>query len=204
LALKHSLPATRGWAASPDFLREIEVHALQSRPNVIVECGSGVSTVILARCMQLNGAGHVYCLEHLPEFAEKTRWDVRRHGLEDWASVLTAPLRQYELRGETILWYSTEKLPQTQIDMLLVDGPPEETGKLARYPAALLFERLSPGAAVFLDDADRVQERTIVQLWVQEFSDFRREHRSSETGCAILWKPQVPAIPERRYGDRAA
>jgi predicted O-methyltransferase YrrM len=195
LVLKKSLPPTRAWAASPDFLREIELHALHARPKVIVECGSGVSTVILARCMQLNEAGHVYSLEHLPEFADKTRWDLRRHGLEDWASVLTAPLRRYELRGETVIWYSFEKLPQIEIDMLLVDGPPEETGKLARFPAALLFDRLKPGGVVFLDDANRDDEKTALRLWAQEFTDFRQERRNCETGCAVLWKPPAARVP---------
>src|SRR5690242_20570642 len=54
LGITHSLPPTRGWAASPDFLREIAVHVLHARPGVIVECGSGVSTVVLARCLQKN------------------------------------------------------------------------------------------------------------------------------------------------------
>src|SRR4029453_6873879 len=50
------LPETRGWSASPDFLLGLVAHAMATRPRVIVECGSGVSTVLLARCLSLNGS----------------------------------------------------------------------------------------------------------------------------------------------------
>src|SRR5688572_31116753 len=48
LGLRKSLPPMRDWAASPDFLRELASHSLSDRPEVIVECGSGVSTIVLA------------------------------------------------------------------------------------------------------------------------------------------------------------
>lgn len=189
LGFKHGLPVTRGWAASPDFLREIALHALHARPKVIIECGSGVSTVVLARCSQMNQAGHVCSLEHLSEHAEKTRQELERHGLKDWATVLTAPLGSYELNGETYAWYSTEELPSVEFDMLVIDGPPSGTSKLARYPAGpLLFGHLNPTATVFLDDADRQEERTILQRWSREFHEFNQEKRDCEKGCAILRK----------------
>ena len=59
LRLDRSLPATRGWAASPDFLILLARHVLARRPHVIVECGSGVSMIVLARCCERNKHGHV-------------------------------------------------------------------------------------------------------------------------------------------------
>jgi len=194
LGFTHSLAPTRGWAASPDFLREIALHALQSRPKMIAECGSGVSTVVLARCLQMNRAGHVYSLEHLAEHAEKTRQELERQGLTDWATVSMAPLRAYEFHGEIYSWYSTEGLPSVEWDMLVIDGPPIGTSQLARYPAGpLLFGHLNPMAAVFLDDADRQDERTILQRWAGEFHEFIQENRDCEKGCVILWKRAVKA-----------
>ena len=50
-----------------------------------------------------------------------------------------------------------------------IDGSPESTGRLARYPAGpLLFNRLNNGGAVFLDDASRADEKEIITLWMQE------------------------------------
>src|SRR3712207_1794767 len=62
LGFRKSLPPTRGWAASPDILLQLTQHARETHPNVVVECGSGASTVVLARCAELNGGGHVYSL----------------------------------------------------------------------------------------------------------------------------------------------
>lgn len=192
LGITRSLPATRGWAASPDFLREIALHALHARPKVIAECGSGVSTVVLARCLQMNRTGHVYSLEHLAQHAEKTRRELERQGLQDWATVLTAPLRSYELHGDTYSWYSTEQLPSVGLDMLVIDGPPIGTSHLARYPAGpLLFSHLNAPATAFLDDADRQDERTILQRWAGEFPELNQERRDCEKGCAVLWKQAI-------------
>lgn len=195
LGLKKSLPPTRRWAASPDILKQLTTYALQARPKLIVECGSGVSTIVLARCAQLNGAGHVYTLEHLPEAAEQTRRNLRQHGLEEFVTVLEAPLRNYELGGQTWSWYSTEGLPEGGIDMLFVDGPPATTQSLARYPAGpLLLARMTPGAAAFLDDANRSEEKQIVERWAREFPTFRRGQLDCEKGCAFFWAPlEAPA-----------
>ena len=154
LGLKHSLPDTRGWAASPDFLLELARHALSERPQLVVECSSGTSTLVLARCMQINGAGKVYSLEHDPVYARQARQQLARHGLSEWAEVLDAPLAAQDFGGSIWPWYATGGLPaRAEIDMLAIDGPPQATRALARYPAGpALFGRLAPGAAVFLDD----------------------------------------------------
>jgi len=189
LGFKKSLPPTRGWAASPDLLREIALHTLHAHPKAIAECGSGVSTIILARCMQMQECGHVYSLDHSQEYAERTRQELERHGLREWATVLNAPLRFYDLNGEAWPWYAIEELPTIGFDMLVIDGPPEEVSRLARYPAGpLLFGRLNAGAVVFLDDANRHQEKKILQCWAKEFPNFRQELRECEKGCAILLK----------------
>jgi len=58
-------------------------------------------------------------------------------------------------------------------DLLIIDGPPNGTQHLARYPALpILFHLLSEDVAVLLDDAFRVDEREIVKLWQKEFGGF--------------------------------
>lgn len=190
LAVKNSLPSTRGWAASADFLRELYLHALTAKPETVVECSSGTSTLILARCMQMNGSGKVYNLEHEPAFAEQTRRNLERHGLLDWATVVNAPLRTIYLDKTPRRWYSLDALPSDiTIDMLVIDGPPGATNPLARYPAGpLLFPRLSRHAAVFMDDAARDDEKAMLQLWKAEFPDLEQTSRFCEKGCAVLTK----------------
>ncbi len=188
LDLRHGLPGTRGWAASPDFLLELARHALAERPGVVVECSSGTSTLVLARCMQLNGGGKVYSLEHEPRYAEQTRQQLRRHGLADWAEVLDAELLPQAFAGQSWPWYATAGLPTgPAIAMLVIDGPPQATAPLARYPAGpLLFPRLAPRAAVFLDDAGRPDEQAILRRWGAEFPELQQSSRPCEKGCAVL------------------
>ena len=191
LNLQRSLPATRGWAASPDFLLELARHARSARPAMVVECSSGTSTLVLARCMQLNGGGKVISLEHNAEYAAATREQLRRHGLEDWALVLHAPLLPHELGQEKWPWYDVSDLPDgLTIDMLVIDGPPQATRSLARYPAGpLLFPALERGARVFLDDAARPDERAMLQRWQKEFPALEQSSRACEKGCAVLSVP---------------
>jgi len=187
LDLKHSLPGTRGWVASPDFLLELARHALASRPGVVVECSSGTSTLVLARCMQRNGHGTVYSLEHDPVYAEQTRAQLRRLGLSDWAVVLQAPLTPMQLGPDSWPWYQTALLPPVEIDMLVIDGPPMATATLARYPAGpALFHRIADGASVFLDDAARPDEQAILKRWAVEFPTFAQMLLPFEKGCAVL------------------
>lgn len=188
LALQRSLPATRGWAASPDFLLELARHARAHAPQQVLECSSGASTLVLARCMQLNGGGKVYSLEHDPHYANLTREQLRRHGLSGWAEVIDAPLREHAISGESWPWYAHEVLPAgLSIDMLVIDGPPQATRTLARYPAGpQLFDRLAAGACVFLDDAARPDEQAILQRWQQDHPELVLAMLPCEKGCAVL------------------
>lgn len=172
LALEKSLPKTRGWAGSPDFLWYITRLAQKDKPYVVLECSSGVSTLVLAKSLKLNGCGHVYSLDHDPVFSKKTRDELERHGLNDWATVIDAPLVCHEINGKKWKWYSLDRLPKNiSVDLLVIDGPPTGVGDLARYPAgALLFKLLKENATVVVDDASRVDERKIREMWAAEFS----------------------------------
>src|SRR5690606_5204664 len=48
------LPATRGWAAAPDFLLHLCQRIATHRPKVVVELGSGVSTLVAAAALAAN------------------------------------------------------------------------------------------------------------------------------------------------------
>lgn len=172
LDLPRSLPPTGGKAGSPDFLKNLADHVLAARPSVVVECGSGISTVVVARCLQLNGTGRIFSMEHMAQFLEQTRAELKRQGLSDWASVLDAPLSKYMFSGQAFRWYCTDHLPDKPIDLLIVDGPPARTGSSPRYPAGpMLFPRLSPRGAIFIDDAARPEELAVIERWQTQFTD---------------------------------
>lgn len=188
LDMAQSLPPMRDWAASPDFLLLLARHVRTERVQHVVECSSGVSTLVLARCLQLNGQGKVYSLEHDADYASHTQRELARCGLLDWAEVIHAPLQSYYLSDQSWPWYSLKHFPRTlHPELLVIDGPPQATRKLARYPAGpLLFPLLAERATVFLDDAARQDEQTILQRWQQEHPGFALTRPRCEKGCAVL------------------
>jgi predicted O-methyltransferase YrrM len=192
LEFKSPLPPTRGWAASPDFLYQVAQHALTLAPMRIVECSSGTSTIVLARCVELNGSGHVFSLESDHKYAEQTRHHLRVQGLEKYATVLDAPLVPVRVGEREFNWYSLAEFDISDIDLLVIDGPPAVDDPLARYPAgALLFPRLAADSAVFLDDASRPGEQDAILRWESEFPNFRKVNFDAEKGLTVLFQSKL-------------
>jgi len=192
LPINRPLPPMRVAAASPDFAVTLVGLIRETRPRVIVELGSGVSTLIAAYCIKQNGQGVIVSLEQDARYAEVTRKALADRGLHDVARVIHAPLREVPLNGRRWLWYDTDTISSLDsIDLLVVDGPLQEgqTGRMLRYPALpLLHTRLGPRAVVLLDDADREDERRVVDLWKEEFPQLDRQYVPSEKGTVILKK----------------
>lgn len=92
----------RAAAASPDFLQLIVNEVGAKKPKVVLDLGSGSSTVVAAHCLQQNGIGHVFSLDHDPHYAGLTRNLLDTHGLTNWATVLDAPLERARWEGTLV------------------------------------------------------------------------------------------------------
>jgi len=183
------LPATRTWAASPDLLLVLVDLVISERPSLVVECGSGASTLWLALAMRRFGVdGRIIALEHDPTFGAKTRDFLARHDLCHLTEVRDAPLESFGLEGETYSWYARRAWEDlTGIDLLFVDGPPAATGHEARYPALpLLKGSLSPAAIAVLDDRVVPDMQKVLQRWLDAYPDFHSEILPLEKQAAVL------------------
>ena len=60
LQLRRPLPPMGGWAIGPDFAAELVSIVLAAKPRVIVEASSGVSTLLIAYCLEQLGSGECY------------------------------------------------------------------------------------------------------------------------------------------------
>jgi methyltransferase family protein len=162
-----------GWAADPIMVHNAVRLLMQARPGLVLECGSGSSTVVIARCLRALGQGCLISLDHDPSYARRTTELLRAHRLDDLATVVTAPLAAREHNGQVMQWYGDqyEALLKQPIDVLLVDGPPGNSGPRARYPAIpILKARLARECWVMLDDGDRPDERAIAHAWSEELN----------------------------------
>ena len=160
-----------GWAADPIMVHNAVRLMVTARPRLVVECGSGTSTVVIARCLRALGRGRIISLDHDPEYAGRTKEMMRLYGVEQLVTVVTAPLVPRETDGRVAPWYGPEYEPflTEPIDILLVDGPPGATGPRARHPAIpILKTRLAAECWVLMDDGDRPDERAIAHDWSGE------------------------------------
>jgi predicted O-methyltransferase YrrM len=160
------LPWSTG-AMRPAGLVMVCNEIMYANRTAIVECGSGVSTVVLARLLRARGQGTLTALEHDAGWAARVAELLAAEGLGDVARVVHAPL------SGAPQWYDRAALDELPaiVDLLVVDGPPayEPEDALARAPALeLLSARLAVGATVVLDDLDRPGEREVLAGWESE------------------------------------
>ena len=187
LAFDQPLPVTETWSAAPDFLTLISDYCLQHKPEVIVECSSGTSSIVLSQCCRINQSGHVYSLENGDEFFRKTGAQLNDFSLSEYCDVIHAPLKQIVLDEGDFQWYDVTGLTEKKIDMLVIDGPPGFLQKHSRYPALpVLSDRMAEHCIVFLDDAARDDEQELVSIWLNSHPEFSYEYIDNERGCSIL------------------
>jgi predicted O-methyltransferase YrrM len=204
--IRYPLPPMRLWVISPDFAALLAGTIKQHQPKTIVEFGSGTSTIITSYCLESLGTGHLTSFEHQAEFVETTQRRLHQHDLTDYADVIHAPLDQLTIGDEdgdegdeNWQWYATDALANlTEIDLLIIDGPPKDTHRLARYPTMpVLYDQLADGALILIDDYMRKDEFTLVNRWLDEFDLEVVERIANEKGAIILKKTSVAPENEK-------
>lgn len=197
--LGHGFPIFLGEASIDGFHAKALVQRLvEHRPRVIVELGSGSTTVLIAQTLKALGLDDVFHLsvDHDARYLELSRRWAGLAGLADRVKFLHAPLAPCEHSATP--WYSgvAAALGGRKVDFLLVDGPPAyQSGlELARYPALpALHHCLAEHCTVILDDANRPGERSGIERWRAEFPEFLAETVRQGKGTAILTRQPPPA-----------
>lgn len=176
------LPPTRSWAASPDLLLTLMQLVRKNRPQLIVELGSGISTLIMAKASQSRVK--IVSIDHSEEFAQKTREMLKEHGIKN-VEIRVAPLRRHPSGTD---WYDTTLLKNLKnIDLLVIDGPPGSKNPKARQPALKEFEaKLSPKAVIVIDDVNRDGERELADKFAKTFPKKNLEILPHEKGSAVI------------------
>lgn len=186
------LPVGGGWALTGDSAALLAREALDRKPSVVVELGSGASTLILGQILKKNGHGRLLSVDHDPMWANQTRRQVEFLGLQDVVTVLDAPLKPMTVNGEAHQWYD---IPSNcldelgKIDLLFVDGPPQshDSAVQARYPAfPVLGEHLAGDALIFVDDAHRPTESGMVKRWIADKKEWEPRWFDTIDGVCML------------------
>lgn len=136
------------WAAAPETV-QIVTNLARSATGPIIEVGSGLSTVAMAAATGQK----IWCIEHLPRYAEDTETLAAQAGVGNIA-LITADLKGgwYDLDGVT--------LPQS-FALGVVDGPPRDGGDRMGF-----FDALADRCRVIVcDDADGKTYAAKLRAW---------------------------------------
>lgn len=192
LNITKTLPRTNAlndYAASPDFLCTIVDIIEKNKPNLIVEAGSGVSTLIASYALKkYNPKGKIISFDHDDLFANLTKEEIHKHQLNKYSEIIHSELIDYP--DYKFSWYDIRKATfENKIDLVIIDGPPSKLNKLARYPAIpLLLDNMSDKAIIILDDARRKYEQKIIAKWQKKLDCFSYEYEDNDKGICIINK----------------
>ncbi|MFD2515638.1 class I SAM-dependent methyltransferase [Pontibacter locisalis] len=152
-----------------------------NRRKSIVELGSGFSTIVIAKLIQINNLSCKFLsIEHDPEWIILQKELLKNEGLEGIVEIQLMPL----ISG----WYCEKFIANINkspgfIDCLIVDGPPAYSKEIedSRRPALYkLNESLAVNSFILLHDTDRLGESEIIKSWENTFKlDFIDSGKSS-------------------------
>lgn len=184
-------PTMHGWPISADFAVYLIKLVSQKHYDLIVEFGSGTSTVLMAQALAKRQAkassSYQIAFEHEEKFCKQTTMLLNDANISLTAVHISAnKLENYTDETGDYLFYNTSSLlsslPPKFTDkklnvFVLVDGPPEAIGKNCRYPALPVIAEYFRNADidVLLDDYNRVSERETAILW-RQFLDKAGRH----------------------------
>ncbi|MGQ0456063.1 MAG: class I SAM-dependent methyltransferase [Hyphomicrobium sp.] len=157
------LGTLRGWALSPDALLVV-LREIQRRTSpVVVEFGSGESTIAIAATLKGAGAGRLITVEHDSNYADRIASRLARSDLSKFVDIRLAPLRDYDgLAGFPVFRSYDLAALDVDFDIALVDGPVWELGLATRLvPLQWAVDRIHGDRVVYLDDAARPPETAI-------------------------------------------
>ena len=150
------------WSALDEYLIGC-IERAQRLDGPILECGSGLSTILVGAIAQSRGNRH-FALEHVPEWAKRVQGCLDKYKI-DSVTLSAKPLKDY---GE-FSWYDApmDVMPES-FAMVICDGPPGAT-KGGRYGLGpVMSQHLKAGCVIMLDDAGREQELATAKRWETE------------------------------------
>jgi len=195
-----ALPNLGSWKADTRFLHRIVDAVEELRPQTVVELGAGASTLVCAKALQLNGGGRLFSFDQHAQFVSATSEWLGDFGVS--ADIRHAPLcaRARDWPGA---WYELPQMPAS-IDLLIIDGPPWAVHPFVRGAAESLFDRLTDGGIILLDDAARPGERIVARRWKRRWPQIAFTHLAGGTKGTLHGRKRsgkVLAFPQRNNAE---
>lgn len=172
-----------GFSGRDEYLAACLGEVLES-DGPILECGSGLSTLLLGAVAQVTGRA-LWSLENSEIWGSKTQKALDKYGITS-VRLCVAPLKDY---GE-FSWYEPllVEMPD-RFSLVICDGPPRKTHG-ARYGLLPLMKNQLCGQCIILfDDVVSEQEEAILLRWVEEFGVHYIVHGSRKPYARVVTAP---------------
>lgn len=172
------------WSADVKYLRAI-LKEIQERKNLtILECGTGLTTILIGIIGDEN-RHRVISLEHHSKWHQKISDELENSKVGS-VSLTLCPLKDYG----NFEWYDTSNINLSafgDINLVICDGPPGSSkgGRIGLpYRCATSFSHY---CLVLADDTHRNQEQMMLEQWVSEFSATINRDKSASHFTAVTF-----------------
>lgn len=190
-----------GWPISADLGAYLVDSVDDNDYDFVIEFGSGTSTLLLAKTLIAkekfrggNASTKLISFDHHEKYYNITKNKISKEGLSQKVDLVYAPLIETVIPElATFSYYDCdEKLSQLNAEkksgyriLVLIDGPPANTGKHARYPAIPKLIKYLPNSSftVLLDDFNRREEKEVVSLWKDYLDGLGYSSELTEIEC---------------------
>jgi hypothetical protein len=169
-----------GWRIRTETAHALGHLFAQANPSLVLEFGSGVSTVVFAALAAASGPDvRVVSIDEHARYAERTRTLLRRFQLSAFACVITAPVRAAALPGWRGYTYAlaaqqpaalelARAMHGAKADLVFIDGPASlrPWRRDCRFGTLLQARRWCGADTLFIaDDAARSRDLAILRRW---------------------------------------
>lgn len=169
--------AINGGALRPFCLAYILNEIIINKRKSIIEFGSGISTILIARLIKENGLPVSFVsVEHNIEWIEVLNKQLKRENLTDFVKIEHINLVDQNTEIGKVLSYDSKSILNitagNKYDLIIVDGPPANTSKIrySRYPVFLnLRKNLFNEYCLIIDDANRKGEKEIINRYKNSY-----------------------------------
>jgi hypothetical protein len=159
------------YSLGPTSLQLIYQHCKEAN-GPILECGSGISTIIASLACQRNGQT-IHSLEHDLEWFRHTRNFIQLFKQKPVA-LHYAPFREYDEKTKapantnshagTFIWYDNDNLPD-KFAVAIIDGPPRMYGREGVYK--LMLDRIKD-AVWIVDDFEDPSQAAMCRKYAEQ------------------------------------
>lgn len=180
IKLNRFIPYTT-WSISPTALLHILNFIKINRPKYIVEFGSGISTIYIAKLIKYENLDvRLVSIDHDEQWAQIINNDLLNEDIPlEMAQSFCVPLKNngYSFLGKSILWYDSdilnEIIGENKVEFIIVDGPIGAI-KYSRAGSLIYFkDKIENEELTYLfDDTNRDDEKRIVDKLGKNNSSF--------------------------------